>query len=273
MYKFIIPLFALAFLLVSCSAPTTPTPTDSTSSAAGESTSVPTAETPIADDNTAKAQAALTKARADFDGTLLTGKHVVIMKTTKGDIALELDADAAPKTVTNFVALAKAGFYDGLTFHRIIPDFMIQGGDPLGSGSGGESIFGPSFEDEMNANSYGLDKKILKDVANPDELPDEIENMTLKAFYEQQNYKYNDSLNSLPMSRGAIAMANRGPDTNGSQFFLIQAPEGTPWLEGKHTVFGKVISGLDVVESIARLPRDASDYPEEKVSFTMKVQN
>jgi peptidyl-prolyl cis-trans isomerase B (cyclophilin B) len=155
----------------------------------------------------------------------LRGKHVVMLKTSLGDITLELDADAAPKTVTNFVLLAKAKYYDGLLFHRVIPGFMIQGGDPDGDGTGGRSIYGETFKDEKN---------------------------------------------TLPLNKGAIAMANRGPDTNGSQFFIVQA-QSTPWLAGKHTVFGKVNAGLEVVDAIANTPKDAYDKPLEAVVYTVKV--
>lgn len=160
-----------------------------------------------------------------FDGKLLSGKHTVILKTTKGDITLALDADAAPKTVTNFVTLAKTGYYDGLTFHRVIPDFMIQGGDPSGNGTGGKSIFGETFEDEINP---------------------------------------------LKLTRGVIAMANRGPDTNGSQFFIVQA-ESTPWLDGHHTAFGTVTKGMEVLDAIAAMPRDGNDKPLTAVTYTLKV--
>lgn len=201
--------------------------------------------------------------------TFLHGKHTVILKTSKGDIILALDADAAPKTVTNFVTLAKRGYYDNLTFHRIIADFMIQGGDPDGTGAGGESVYGANFEDEMSAESYGLDTKKLADVTD-DELPPEMKDMNLKQFYEAQGYVYRSDLASLPMTRGAIAMANRGPNTNGSQFFIIQGA-GTPWLEGKHTVFGNVTDGLDVVDAIATVPTGASGKPLEAVTFTIEV--
>ena len=250
-YKFIIPLFALAFLLVSCGK--TP-PTDTSSN----TTSMPSPKT--------------AEARKNFDGVMLSGKHTVILHTTKGDITVELDADAAPKTVTNFVSLAKAGAYDNLTFHRVISDFMIQGGDPEGKGTGGESIFGPTFEDEINANSYELDKKKLKDEAQGEQLPPEFEKMTVKQFYEKQGYIYNDKLQSLPMVKGAIAMANRGPNTNGSQFFIIQAPS-VPWLDGRHTVFGNVTAGLDIVDAIVKVPKDSNDKPTTPVTFTVEVKN
>lgn len=251
---FIIPLFALAFLLVSCGgAPTdTMTPTDTTMTEEDVSP-------------------ALAEARASFGDEVLSGKHVVVLKTSKGDITVELDADAAPKTVTNFVALAKAGYYDNLNFHRVIPDFMIQGGDPNGNGTGGSSIYGPAFEDEINANTYGLDKKLVKDVAAGQELPAEIADLTLKELYERQGYQYNDELRSLPMTRGALAMANAGPNTNASQFFIVQAKE-TPWLDGKHTVFGKVTAGMDVVDAIVNAPRDQSDVPTQVITFTVEVK-
>ena len=200
---------------------------------------------------------------------LLSGKHTVILHTSKGNITLELNADAAPKTVTNFVTLAKDGYYDDLTFHRVIADFMIQGGDPEGTGQGGKSVYGDTFEDEINAKSYGLDTKKLSDFTD-DELPPEAKDWAIKQYYEAQGYVYNDDLDSLPMVRGAIAMANRGPNTNGSQFFIIQS-ESTPWLEGKHTVFGKVTKGLDVVDAIAKVPTKAGGVPETPVTFTVEV--
>ena len=141
------------------------------------------------------------------------------MKTTQGDITIELfDADA-PKTVQNFKDLAAKGFYDGLTFHRIIKDFMIQGGCPDGNGMGGP---GYQFEDEFN------DHKVV---------------------------------------RGALAMANSGPNTNGSQFFIVTTG-AAPWLDGKHTVFGEVTGGLGVVDVIERLPTDRSDRPQEPANIT-----
>jgi cyclophilin family peptidyl-prolyl cis-trans isomerase len=259
LYKFIIPLFALAFLLVSCnSQPATNPPT-------GANSSLPTASIPP------ESKSKLDNARKMFDGTLLTGKHTVVLKTTKGDVTIELDADAAPKTVTNFILLAKAGFFDGLTFHRVIPGFMIQGGDPNGDGTGGESVFGATFDDEINAESYGLQNQMLKDQANEDELPPEFANLTIKEFYEKQGYTYNDSLNSLPMTKGAIAMANRGPNTNGSQFFIVEAPE-VPWLNGRHTVFGNVTEGMDIVTDIANVSRDATDKPDTAVTMTVEVK-
>jgi cyclophilin family peptidyl-prolyl cis-trans isomerase len=238
MHKFLLPLFVLALLLVSCSS------------------------TPAM------------KTTPRHEGALLSGKHTVVMHTTKGDITLALDADVAPKTVTNFVELAKTGYYNKLTFHRVIPSFMIQGGDPVGNGTGGESVFGETFNDEINADSYGLHKKKLKDIVKDmSELPDPaMANWTLKQFYERQGYHYDSTLTSLPMKRGAIAMANRGPNTNGSQFFIIHAPS-TEWLEGKHTVFGNVTSGLEVVDAITKVARDENDKPIEGVSFTVEVKN
>ena len=138
------------------------------------------------------------------------------MHTNQGDIAVELYDDDAPKTVDNFVSLARKGFYDGVIFHRVIPDFMIQGGDPTGTGSGGP---GYTFEDEFNEH---------------------------------------------PVARGALAMANAGPNTNGSQFFIVTA-ESCPWLDGKHTVFGRVTDGMDVVDAISALETDARDRPRADV--------
>ena len=136
------------------------------------------------------------------------------MTTNHGDITFELFDEDAPKTVENFRTLARKGFYDGLIFHRIIKDFMIQGGCPKGTGTGGP---GYEFEDEIN------DHKVV---------------------------------------RGALAMANAGPNTNGSQFFIVTIPEAG-WLDGKHTVFGKVTSGMDVVDKLEGLPTDGRDKPRE----------
>jgi peptidyl-prolyl cis-trans isomerase B (cyclophilin B) len=139
--------------------------------------------------------------------------------TNHGAIEVELYPDDAPKTVENFVKLARDGFYDGVIFHRVIPDFMIQGGDPTGTGRGGP---GYSFEDEFNRH---------------------------------------------PVVRGALAMANAGPNTNGSQFFIVTA-KATPWLDGKHTVFGMVTSGMDVVDEISQVERDIhNDKPHEDVTI------
>jgi peptidyl-prolyl cis-trans isomerase B (cyclophilin B) len=140
------------------------------------------------------------------------------MHTTQGTIALELFDEDAPKTVENFRKLAADGFYDGLTFHRIIKDFMIQGGCPQGTGTGGP---GYTFEDEFN------DHKVV---------------------------------------RGALAMANAGPNTNGSQFFIVTA-DSCPWLDGKHTVFGQVSSGMDVVDQLEAVPTDDGDRPAEPVGI------
>ena len=138
------------------------------------------------------------------------------VETNKGVVELELFDTDAPKTVDNFLKLSRDGFYDGVIFHRVIPDFMIQGGDPTGTGTGGP---GYQFEDEINPN------KVV---------------------------------------RGALAMANAGPNTNGSQFFVVVADECS-WLDGLHTVFGRVTSGMDVVDEISRLPADYQDRPLDEV--------
>src|SRR3954463_5804668 len=138
------------------------------------------------------------------------------MQTSEGPIVLELFDEDAPKTVANFKKLADDGFYDSLVFHRVIKDFMIQGGCPQGTGTGGP---GYTFEDEIN------DHKTV---------------------------------------RGALAMANAGPNTNGSQFFLVTT-DAAPWLDGKHTVFGQVTEGMDVVDKIEGKPTDARDKPTDDV--------
>lgn len=174
------------------------------------------------------------------------GELTVVMHTNRGDIAIRMFPQYAPKAVENFVTHAKNGYYDGLTFHRVIDNFMIQGGDPEGTGCGGESIWGDSFEDEFHL--------------------------------ELRNY------------RGALSMANAGPNTNGSQFFIVQAPSvdprlieqmrqlaeqgypdevtdnyekvgGTPHLDFRHTVFGQVFDGMDVVDNIAAVKVDRNDCP------------
>jgi cyclophilin family peptidyl-prolyl cis-trans isomerase len=263
MHKFLLPLFALALLLVvSCKSQTTPQAVNPSSSSA--------AAAPAGDQ--ADPSSPLGKARASFTGQYLTGKHTVILKTSKGDITLELDADAAPKTVTNFILLAKAGYYDNLTFHRIIADFMIQGGDPGGDGTGGESIYGPTFSDEINANSYGLDKLKVQDAAKSQNVPANIANLTVKDFYAQQGYHYNDQLHSISFSKGVIAMANRGPDTDGSQFFIVETDKSLG-LDGKYTVFGKTTAGLDTIDTLAHVATDSSAKPTTPVTFTVQVLN
>jgi len=137
------------------------------------------------------------------------------LHTTAGAVTVELFDDDAPKTVENFRKLAGDGFYDGLIFHRVIPEFMIQGGCPEGTGTGGP---GYTFEDEIN------EHKVV---------------------------------------RGALAMANAGPNTNGSQFFIVTAAEA-PWLDGKHTVFGRVTDGMDAVDAIESVETDRSDRPVER---------
>jgi cyclophilin family peptidyl-prolyl cis-trans isomerase len=138
------------------------------------------------------------------------------LHTNHGAIAIELYPGEAPKTVANFTKLAGDGFYDGVIFHRVIPDFMIQGGDPTGTGRGGP---GYTFEDELNEHK---------------------------------------------VERGALAMANAGPNTNGSQFFIVTA-DACPWLDGKHTVFGRVTDGMDVVNDISGVDTDGADRPRQDV--------
>jgi peptidyl-prolyl cis-trans isomerase B (cyclophilin B) len=142
--------------------------------------------------------------------------NTATIQTNKGAFDIELFAEDAPKTVANFEKLAGEGFYDGVIFHRVIPDFMIQGGDPTGTGSGGPG------------------------------------------------YKFEDEFNDHKIERGALAMANAGPNTNGSQFFVVTA-DACPWLDGKHTVFGRVTNGMDVVDAISAVDRDSRDRPSEDV--------
>lgn len=180
-----------------------------------------------------------------------SGDTVAKMKTTMGDISILLFPEAAPKAVENFVELSKQGYYDGIIFHRVIKDFMIQGGDPTGTGMGGQSVWGKPFNDEFHPDFHNI--------------------------------------------RGALCMANAGPSTNGSQFFIVQLgtcdsrfieqmeqmpdsfpPEsvkdymtlgGTPWLDFRHTVFGQVYDGMDVVDAIANVKVGATDKPVEVISI------
>ncbi len=177
---------------------------------------------------------------------VLPNEQVVEMETSMGTIKIKLFPEYAPKAVENFITHSKEGYYDGVTFHRVINDFMIQGGDPQGTGMGGESIYGQPFEDEFSNKLFNL--------------------------------------------RGALSMANSGPNTNGSQFFIVQNsnlspdlknqmeeagfPEeiikayekgGTPWLDQKHTVFGQVIEGMDIVDQIAGVAVGENAKPIEDV--------
>jgi cyclophilin family peptidyl-prolyl cis-trans isomerase len=149
------------------------------------------------------------------------GEQIVVMETSLGTIKLKLFPTKAPKTVENFIGLIDKGYYSGLIFHRVIPNFMIQGGDPTGTGMGGESLWGKKFEDEMS--------------------PD------------------------LSYIKGALAMANSGPNTNGSQFFIVQADNGNDILARAYSIFGQAFEGLDVVDKIANVDRNGSDKPLEDV--------
>lgn len=179
------------------------------------------------------------------------GDTVATIRTTMGDIKVLLFPEAAPKTVENFTGLAGKGYYNGIIFHRVIENFMIQGGDPTGTGMGGESIWGRPFEDEFHPDYHNI--------------------------------------------CGALSMANAGPGTNGSQFFIVQLHEcdpgfigqmkqipdsfpaetvedyeklgGTPWLDFRHTVFGQVYEGMDVVDAIAKVEKGANDKPVEDISI------
>jgi cyclophilin family peptidyl-prolyl cis-trans isomerase len=166
------------------------------------------------------------------DNTQQDSTLVAVIKTNMGNIELELFADKAPKTVENFIGLAEKGYYNGVIFHRVIDNFMIQGGDPTGTGRGGESLWGGKFNDEIDS-SLTFDKP------------------------------------------GCLAMANAGPNTNGSQFFITTVP--TPWLNGHHTIFGKVVGGMDVVNSISKVEttkpydRPVKDVVMKEVIIEKKV--
>lgn len=155
----------------------------------------------------------------------------LFMNTSEGDISLELYPDKAPKTVENFVKLSEDGFYDGVKFHRVIKDFMIQAGDP-------NSING-------DPDTWGT--------GGP-------------------GYEFEDEINDVRLEHGVLAMANRGPNTNGSQFFIVTA-EATPWLDGKHTAFGKVIDGMDVVDTIESAETVTGDRPAEDIEIISIIVN
>ncbi|MFA5480553.1 MAG: peptidylprolyl isomerase [Candidatus Muiribacteriota bacterium] len=182
-------------------------------------------------------------------------KITVSIETNMGSFELELYPDVAPKTVENFATHVKNGYYNGTIFHRIIDNFMIQGGDPTGTGRGGESIWGERFEDEISAKALGLDKKHADGTK-----------MTIEKAYTMQGYKFNNSLPSMPVVKGTIAMANAGPNTNGSQFFIVTT-EKCEWLDGKHTVFGKVVAGEDVVEKIGKVKTNQQGRPDSEVKI------
>ena len=231
----------------------------------------------------------------------LSAKSVnAVIKTNLGDIEVELTKDLTPKTVDNFVKLANDGFYEGIYFHRVIPDFMIQGGDPntLNDDRGDDGSGGPGykFEDETYSTTEGkkLTGKISSDAeagrlyqellapymqkngqnANKEilDIMNEVATVQSGEPIMEKSYEfYYEKTGSEPLytkgeliasvDYGTLCMANSGPNTNGSQFFIVTKEGGAPWLNGKHTVFGKVIRGMDIVLKIEKLPRDKRDNP------------
>lgn len=236
--KLFASLLAVLLMLAGCGTSTNEEATDPTSGSQTEETET---ETETEQDQ-----------MEDLDFPQLTtevadNERLVEMETSMGNIKIKLFPEYAPKAVENFIGHSESGYYEGVIFHRVINDFMIQGGDPEGTGRGGESIFGQAFEDEFVPNLFNF--------------------------------------------RGALSMANAGPNTNGSQFFIVQKtdiemsmveqlkkagyPEeivevyenggGTPWLDGGHTVFGHVVEGMDIVDKIANTEVGAGDRPVEDV--------
>lgn len=200
------------------------------------------------------------------------GEDQAVIHTSMGDVTMELYNLDAPKTVENFIALSRKGYYNDLTFHRVIKDFMIQGGDPKGDGTGGESIYGATFNDEINATSLGLDTILVKNASYLKGIEEEADltnnaNSTLRAFYEAKGYKYITNVRSHKMVSGSVGMANSGANTNASQFFIISSDEDMPHLDGRHTNFGKVIKGMDVVKKIAEVNVDDNSKPTTPVTI------
>jgi peptidyl-prolyl cis-trans isomerase B (cyclophilin B) len=175
-------------------------------------------------------------------------ENYILFETTLGNIKLELYPDVAPRTVANFIKLVKDGFYNRIIFHRVIPDFMIQTGGTKEDGSAKE--VGYKFEDEINPKALGLDDAEIQ-------------------MNVQKGYVYSDTLKSIKLEYGILAMANAGPNTNGSQIFIITKKEGTEWLNGLHTAFGKVVEGMDVALKIQNVPRDKSDKPLANVVINL----
>jgi peptidyl-prolyl cis-trans isomerase B (cyclophilin B) len=232
--QFLITLFTIVLVLAACG--TSTKKEDST-----PKTTTPKTEQKEGDQQVTKADYPQLSTEVSED------EKLVEMETSMGNIKIKLFPEYAPKAVENFVEHSEEGYYDGLIFHRVIKDFMIQGGDPNGNGTGGESIYGAPFEDEFSKNLYNL--------------------------------------------RGALSMANSGTNTNGSQFFIVQSTSldpamkeemekagypkeivdqydktgGTPWLDNRHTVFGQVIEGMDIVDKIGNTPVGAQDKPEKDV--------
>jgi cyclophilin family peptidyl-prolyl cis-trans isomerase len=239
---------------------------------------------------------------------------VYVIQTTLGDIEVELFQSETPKTVANFIGLAegtkefedsktgkkvKRPYYNGLIFHRVIKNFMIQGGCPLGNGRGGP---GYTFADEIDATALGLDKikvfgpqkglhrflmirsqeEYQRNIMTPlframninsqeefdqrkKEVETRLDTLTIKEAYENMGYVYSDDGSEHPPVRGSLAMANAGPNTNGSQFFINLVD--TDWLTGKHTVFGKVVKGMDVVDKIGAVKVDSGQKPVKDVKI------
>lgn len=172
--------------------------------------------------------------------------ELVVFETSLGKIKIELYPEAAPKTVENFYSLVKDGFYNGIIFHRVIKDFMIQCGGFREDGS--PKNVATQFEDEINPKVLGLTQETI-------------------TTNEQRGYKYNYNLPSIKLLYGVLAMANAGPNTNGSQIFIITKKEGTDWLNGLHTGFGKVIEGMDIAEKIQAVATDETDKPTSNVTI------
>jgi cyclophilin family peptidyl-prolyl cis-trans isomerase len=174
-------------------------------------------------------------------------RQIVVLETTAGNMELAIYPTVAPKTASVFLDLVESGFYDGIIFHRVIPQFMIQFGGTTADGSPKPDV--PMFEDEINPEILGLTNNLIDENT-------------------RQGYQYDYTLPSLPVNYGMVAMANAGPNTNSSQIFIVTKYDGCKWLDGKHTVFGECIDGMDIALQIQNAPRDDMDKPTEDIIIT-----
>lgn len=197
--------------------------------------------------------------------------YSAVIKTNKGSITIDLLEKDTPITVNNFVALASQDYFDNLTFHRVIRNFVIQGGDPKGDGTGGP---GYKFADEIDADALGLDDQKVADITYlrsffSESVINQYKNKSVKELYEKElGFDYTPGFGTTKFAPYVVAMANSGPNTNGSQFFITTASFTGDFLNGKHTIFGTVTKGFDVVDAIEEVDVNTSDAPISEVKIT-----